>query len=227
MSTCAQPRDAVDRRRAGVAARRADDRDPLAPLGEHVVEQPPDELQGDVLERQRRAVEQLLQPELVVDLHERHDRRVAERRVRLRRTAAAASAASRSGLDERQHDLDRTVDVGARTTVDRRTGGRERRPGLAARTARRRWPGRRAGRRLNPSSGAAPRVETYRIGQPPITRSRPPTLRTTSSSRSSRTVAWTSASRASWVMNTSRASGPLPSCSATRMLTRRARRTRR
>jgi hypothetical protein len=54
--------DTVDRRRTGVAARGADDRDPLATLAEHVVEHPADELQRDVLERQRRAVEQLLDP---------------------------------------------------------------------------------------------------------------------------------------------------------------------
>ena len=73
----------LDRRRAGVAARRADDRDPLAALAEHVVEEPADELQGDVLERQRRPVEQLGQPLPRVDLDERDDSRVAERRVGL------------------------------------------------------------------------------------------------------------------------------------------------
>ena len=51
---------------------------------EHVVEHPADELQGDVLERQRRSVEQLGQPLAVVDLHERHDRGVAERGVGVR-----------------------------------------------------------------------------------------------------------------------------------------------
>ena len=48
-----------------------------------LVEQAADELQGDVLERQRRAVEQLEQPVAVVDLDERDDRRVAERGVRV------------------------------------------------------------------------------------------------------------------------------------------------
>ena len=56
-------------------------------------------------------------------------------------------------------------------------------------------------------------------GHEPITRSRLPTLRTTSRVRSSRTVACMAASRASWVMNTRRASGPSPSCSAARIST--------
>ena len=52
---------------------------------EHVVEQPADELQRDVLERERRAVEQLEQPLVVVELHERAHGRVAERWRRRRR----------------------------------------------------------------------------------------------------------------------------------------------
>ena len=83
MSTWRQPRT------ASIAA------EPVSPLvaptivtcsprcAEHVVEQPPDELQGDVLERQRRAVEQLGQPLPVVELDERHDGGVAERGVGL------------------------------------------------------------------------------------------------------------------------------------------------
>ena len=71
MSTCAQPANAVDRRRAGVARRRADDRDTPALRREDVVEQPPDKLQRDVLEGQRRPVEQLLHEVVVADLGER------------------------------------------------------------------------------------------------------------------------------------------------------------
>ena len=74
--------DRLDGRRAGVTARGADDGEALVALGQHVVEQQPDELQGDVLERQRRAVEQLGQPLAVVDLHQWHDGGMAERRVR-------------------------------------------------------------------------------------------------------------------------------------------------
>ena len=75
--------DTVDRRRAGVAAGGTDDRDSLTTLGQHVVEHPTDQLQGDILERQRRAMEQLQQPLAFVDLHERHHRRVPERGVGL------------------------------------------------------------------------------------------------------------------------------------------------
>ncbi len=49
-----------------------------------MVEEPSDELECDVLERQRRAVEQLEQPLAVVDLHERARRRVPERGVGIR-----------------------------------------------------------------------------------------------------------------------------------------------
>ena len=54
--------DRVDRRRSGVAARGTDDHHVLVALGEHVLEESPDELQRDVLEREGRAVEQLEQP---------------------------------------------------------------------------------------------------------------------------------------------------------------------
>ena len=47
-------------------------------LGEDVVEEPPDKLQGDVLEGERRAVEQLEQPLVVAELDERAHRRVGE-----------------------------------------------------------------------------------------------------------------------------------------------------
>ena len=81
MSTQVARPHAFDRRRTGVATRRADDRHALAPLAEHVVEEAPDELQGDVLERQRRTVEQLGNPLVVADLHQRDDGLVTERRV--------------------------------------------------------------------------------------------------------------------------------------------------
>ena len=83
MSTCPQPRT------ASIAA------EPVSPLVaptivtrsprplEHVVEEPADELQGDVLERQRRPVEQLGEPLSRVDLDQRDDGRVTEGGVRL------------------------------------------------------------------------------------------------------------------------------------------------
>ncbi len=80
MSTRSQRANPFDRRRSRVAARRPDHRDPLAALAQHVVEHPPDELQGDVLERQGRPVEQFGDPLVVADLDERHNGLVAERR---------------------------------------------------------------------------------------------------------------------------------------------------
>ncbi len=62
MSTCLQSPYGVDRGRSGVATRGADDHHVLVALGEHVLEEPPDELQRDVLERECRPVEQLEQP---------------------------------------------------------------------------------------------------------------------------------------------------------------------
>ena len=125
--------------------------------GEHVLEQPPDELQGDVLERQRRPVEQLLeQPVLVVDLHERHDGRVAERRVRV-----VADAIERDAVDlvadERPHH--RRGDVGVVVETGQIGQRAATRP---ARTARRRSASPASSTSANPSSGARPRVDTYR-----------------------------------------------------------------
>src|SRR5690606_16482407 len=71
----------LDGRRPGVAAGGADDGDALVPGGEHVVEEAPDELQGDVLEGEGGSVEQLGDPLPVVDLHEGDDGVVAERAV--------------------------------------------------------------------------------------------------------------------------------------------------
>ena len=65
----------VHGRRAGVARGGAQDTDALVAIGEHVVEQPPDQLQRDVLEGERRSPEQLEQVQRhVTGLPERHDR---------------------------------------------------------------------------------------------------------------------------------------------------------
>ena len=71
----------LDRGRAGVTRGRDDDRRTLAPASELAVHEAPDQLQGDVLERERRPVEQLEQPRVVGQLHERAHGVVAERRV--------------------------------------------------------------------------------------------------------------------------------------------------
>ncbi len=72
---------AVDRRRPGVARGCPDDRDVLVVSSQYVLEQPPDELQSDVFERQGRAVEQLLHEVVVADLDQRGDRGMGERAV--------------------------------------------------------------------------------------------------------------------------------------------------
>ena len=87
---------AVDRRRTGVATGGTDDGHPPTLLGQHVVEQPADQLQRDVLERQGRAVEELLDEVPVVDLDERHDGGMGERRVRLPAQVAPARRAAMS-----------------------------------------------------------------------------------------------------------------------------------
>ena len=161
MSTCAQPCT------ASIAA------EPVSPLvaptivtrspagAEHVVEQPPDELQGDVLERQRRPVEQLGQPLPVVDLHQRHDGRVAERRRRPRRTSAARSAGAMSsptnGAMMRRaasaYPLAASSSAGGGSSGH--SAGTYRPPSVASPAS---------STSANPSSGARPRVETYAHG---------------------------------------------------------------
>ena len=70
--------EGLDRRRAGVARGRADDgRAPTAPR-QRMVHQAPQPLHGEVLERQRRAVEQFEQEQIVVDLDQRRLGGVAE-----------------------------------------------------------------------------------------------------------------------------------------------------
>ena len=94
--------DAVDRGRAGVAAGGTDDRDAGAASTQHLVEQAADQLQRDVLERERGAVEQLLHEVLVAHLHQRHDGRVSEGGVRL--VAQALHGGSRQVVADEQLD---------------------------------------------------------------------------------------------------------------------------
>ena len=91
MSTLLAPGDRVDRGRAGVAAGRADDRQVLSAAGEEFLEQQAEQLQRDILERQRRAVEQLEQPLPLVELDQRGDRGVGEAAVGLARPVRAAA----------------------------------------------------------------------------------------------------------------------------------------
>src|SRR3546814_1220192 len=62
------PRHRLDRRRAGIARCRADDRDVGPAAREEGLEKLAEQLQRDVLERQRRPVEQLQQPVAMVEL---------------------------------------------------------------------------------------------------------------------------------------------------------------
>ena len=62
---------ALDGRRAGVAAGGPHDHHALAPLAQHMVEQTTEQLQGEILEGQGRAVEQLQHPLIAVQLAQR------------------------------------------------------------------------------------------------------------------------------------------------------------
>ena len=86
-------REPGDRGRARVARGRDEHRDALVALRQDVLEEPADELQREILEGQRRPVEELEQPLVGVELDERADRRMAEVRRRPRRTAARAAPA--------------------------------------------------------------------------------------------------------------------------------------
>ncbi|MCO7519471.1 hypothetical protein NJG22_19915 [Pseudomonas sp. VA159-2] len=67
-----------DGSRAGVATGGADDHHALAALDQHMVEQAAEQLQGEVLERQGRAMEQLHHPLVAVELAQRCHRGVGE-----------------------------------------------------------------------------------------------------------------------------------------------------
>ena len=67
-----------ERRGAGVARGRPDDRHMLAAARQHGIEQMPDQLQRQILESEGRAVEQLQQPQPLVQLDQRGHRGVAE-----------------------------------------------------------------------------------------------------------------------------------------------------
>ena len=62
--------------------------------GEETLEQQAEQLQRDILERERRAVEQLEQPVALVELDERRDRGMGEAAIGLARTARAARRVS-------------------------------------------------------------------------------------------------------------------------------------
>ena len=98
-----EPAKGLDRSAAGIARGRADDRRTAPALGQHMVHEPGEELHGDVLERQGRPVEQLLDEEVIAELDERCDGRMREGAVRLLEHAAQGFGLDLP-LDERRDD---------------------------------------------------------------------------------------------------------------------------
>ena len=78
-STAVEPSESLDGGRSGIARRRADNGDPLAAPGQRRLEKLADELHGEILERQRRPMEQLQQEMVRPKLHQRRPGGVAER----------------------------------------------------------------------------------------------------------------------------------------------------
>ena len=106
----------LDGRRTGVARGGAHDGHPFAASGEFVVEQATHQLQGHVLEGQRRPVEQLHQVDAVGQLNQRRHVRDVEGRVGLAHHGGEVILVDGSG-DERRHHLDRRLDVVALSSV--------------------------------------------------------------------------------------------------------------
>ena len=117
-----------DRCGAGVAGRRTDDGDLLFARLQHVLEQQPDQLQREILERQRRPVEELQQPFVGTQLLERGDGGVRETRIGLLGQPRQILLDHRAG-DKRRHHFGgeaRVVEAGEGGQV----GGAELRPGF-------------------------------------------------------------------------------------------------
>ena len=126
-----------------------------------MVVEPRQQLHGDVLEGQRRAVEQLQQEAAGRELLQRRDRGVAEAGV-----GVGAHLGQRCGIDavagEAADDVGGDLGVGpAGEGGD--LGRAQLRPVLRHDRGRRRAPGPPAPRRGSDTAGAWPRVETYLI----------------------------------------------------------------
>ena len=105
------PGERVDRRRAGVARGRADHGQMRVAGAEEALEQQPEQLQRDILERQGRPVEQLEQPVARVELDQRRDRGVIEPAIG--RLAQSAQLGRRQRIaDKRLHHASRRLDIG-------------------------------------------------------------------------------------------------------------------
>ena len=73
--------ESLDRRGAGVARGRANDRRPGAARPQNAIHRLAQPLHGEILERQRRSVEKFEREQVVVDLRERRNRGVTEARI--------------------------------------------------------------------------------------------------------------------------------------------------
>ena len=106
-----QPPKRLHGGRAGVPGGRPHHRHALAGAAQHLGEHAPDQLHGEVLERQRRPVEQLQKPPIGPELPERRPRRVPEGRIGLRNQPPKRRLAE--GVpDQRPHHAKRHLLVG-------------------------------------------------------------------------------------------------------------------
>ena len=118
----------IDRGAAGVARGCDHDGGALRAFCQHVIHQPRDQLHRHVLERERRAVEQLQQKLIGSDLVERHHRGMTEGGIGLVRHAAEIGVGDFAG-GKRLDDVDRDFPIGFSEKA--RDGlGRKLRPGF-------------------------------------------------------------------------------------------------
>ena len=118
----------LDRGTAGVARRCDNDGRALATLQQHVVHQPRNELHGEVLEGERRSVEQFEHEQAGRQLDQRRGRRMTEGAVGLARHAGKIGFRN-GGADEGLDHLDRDFGVGLAGEAAN-CCGIERRPGV-------------------------------------------------------------------------------------------------
>ena len=105
------PAERLDRGAAGVAGGRDHDRGALAARGEHMIHQPAEELHRQVLEGERRTVEELEHEVVDAVLRERRHRRMAEAAVGLARHAGEVVLGN-GVADEGPDHLDRHLGIG-------------------------------------------------------------------------------------------------------------------
>ena len=111
--------EGIDGSATGVAGGRDHDRGALIALGENMIHQPRDELHGDVLERQRRAVKQLEHELVRRGLVERHHGGMAEGGIGLIGHAPEILVGNLAGHERPEH-LDGDFPIGP--TEQRRDG---------------------------------------------------------------------------------------------------------